>query len=134
MNTNTNSLYRFALGLSIFTIIYNLPGGMISVLMGAADETLTLFGFGLNSSIEIISGIGILLMMRRRQLYSGKNKSRGHLSCIVTLISLFIFGFYKSRLTGWGAFTGGLKGMLIGALAAAAAFLLIRVISPNYNG
>ncbi|MDB5023536.1 MAG: cation efflux protein [Mucilaginibacter sp.] len=44
--------YKFALGLSIFTIVYNSSEGVISVLMGARDETLTLFGFGLDSSSQ----------------------------------------------------------------------------------
>jgi hypothetical protein len=39
--------YKFALGLSIFTVVYNTLEGIVSVLVGAHDETLTLFGFGL---------------------------------------------------------------------------------------
>ena len=54
--------YKLALGLSIFTIIYNIAEGIISIILGAKDETLTLFGFGLDSIIEVVSGIGILIM------------------------------------------------------------------------
>lgn len=43
-------------------------------------------------------------------------------SAIATLICLFIFGYFKSKITGIPAFSGALKVMLIGALAAAAAF------------
>jgi VIT1/CCC1 family predicted Fe2+/Mn2+ transporter len=43
-------------------------------------------------------------------------------SVVATLICLFIFGYFKSRITGIPAFSGALKVMLIGALAAAAAF------------
>ena len=43
-------------------------------------------------------------------------------SVVATLICLFIFGFFKSKITGVPAFSGALKVMLIGALAAAAAF------------
>jgi vacuolar iron transporter family protein len=43
-------------------------------------------------------------------------------SVIVTLICLFIFGWFKSKMTGVHPFTGALKVMLIGAVAAAAAF------------
>lgn len=39
-----------------------------------------------------------------------------------TLICLFIFGFFKSRMTGVDPFWGALKVTMIGALAAAAAF------------
>ena len=44
------------------------------------------------------------------------------ISAIVTLISLFIFGYFKSKLTGQPLFTGAFKVMAIGAIAAATAF------------
>jgi VIT1/CCC1 family predicted Fe2+/Mn2+ transporter len=43
-------------------------------------------------------------------------------SIATTLICLFIFGFFKSRMTGVHPFWGALKVTMIGALAAAAAF------------
>jgi VIT1/CCC1 family predicted Fe2+/Mn2+ transporter len=43
-------------------------------------------------------------------------------SVIATLICLFIFGYFKSRVTGVPLLSGALKIMLIGALAAGAAF------------
>ena len=43
-------------------------------------------------------------------------------SVIFTLISLFIFGYFKSRVTGVPAITGALKVVLTGALAAGAAY------------
>ena len=43
-------------------------------------------------------------------------------SVVATLICLFIFGYFKSKITGIPAFAGAVKVMLIGALAAAAAF------------
>lgn len=43
-------------------------------------------------------------------------------SCIVTLICLFIFGYFKSKVTGQSPIAGAIKVMLIGALAASAAF------------
>ena len=55
-----NRFYQYALWLSIFTIVYNLLEGLVSVYFGAQAEALTLFGFGLDSFIEVISGLGIL--------------------------------------------------------------------------
>ncbi|HUM52724.1 MAG TPA: VIT1/CCC1 transporter family protein [Chitinophagales bacterium] len=49
-------------------------------------------------------------------------------SAIVTLISLFIFGYFKSKLTGQPLFKGALKVMAIGAIAAAAAFGIAKLI------
>ena len=50
-------------------------------------------------------------------------------SCVVTLICLFIFGYFKSKVTGQPPVSGALKVMLIGALAAAAAFEVARLFS-----
>jgi vacuolar iron transporter family protein len=43
-------------------------------------------------------------------------------SVIATLICLFIFGYFKSKFTGVAVISGALKVMLIGALAAGAAY------------
>ena len=43
----TRELYRTATILALITVGYNLLEGVVSVAMGAADETLSLFGFGL---------------------------------------------------------------------------------------
>lgn len=50
-------------------------------------------------------------------------------SCVLTLICLFVFGYFKSKVTGQRPFSGALKVVFIGALAAAAAFGLARLIS-----
>ena len=44
------------------------------------------------------------------------------ISAVITIVCLFIFGYFKSKITGIPAFSGAVKVMLIGALAAAAAF------------
>jgi len=54
--------FQYALILAILTIGYNLLEGLVSVYFGYQDETLTLFGFGLDSFVETISAIGILNM------------------------------------------------------------------------
>ena len=58
-------LYRVATLLALVTIFYNIIEGLVSVSLGAADKTLSLFGFGLDSFAEVISGIGIWHMVRR---------------------------------------------------------------------
>ncbi len=58
-------LYDFVLYLSLFTIFYNIAEGLISIAVGYSDESLTLFGFGVDSFIETISGIGIAAMVIR---------------------------------------------------------------------
>jgi VIT1/CCC1 family predicted Fe2+/Mn2+ transporter len=50
-------------------------------------------------------------------------------SCGLTLISLFIFGYFKSKMTGQPALSGAFKVVIIGALAAGAAFLMAKLIT-----
>lgn len=51
------------------------------------------------------------------------------LSIAVTLAALFIFGFVKARYTGTPTFRGAIQTLVIGALAAGAAYLIARWIS-----
>ncbi|HID30973.1 MAG TPA: hypothetical protein EYP19_13365, partial [Desulfobacterales bacterium] len=59
------NLYKRAFLLAQITILYNLIEGLISVFFGVEDETLSLLGFGLDSFVEVFSGIGIWHMVRR---------------------------------------------------------------------
>jgi len=56
---------KIALYLSFITIFYNLIEGLFSVYFGSIDDTLALFGFGVDSFVEVISGIGILHLIIR---------------------------------------------------------------------
>lgn len=60
-----NKLLKIAFILSLITIFYNIAEGVISVYFGAGDETLALLGFGVDSFVEVISGIGIAHMILR---------------------------------------------------------------------
>ncbi len=50
-------------------------------------------------------------------------------SVIVTLIALTLFGYIKGRFTGAGPARSAFQTMLVGGLAAAAAFILAKLIS-----
>lgn len=64
-NPHSEKLYRITYGLALFTIYYNIVEGFVATGFGYDDESLTLFGFGVDSFIESISGIGILQMINR---------------------------------------------------------------------
>jgi len=65
MTDSTRKYWQYALWLAIITIFYNILEGLVSIYFGAQDETLTLFGFGVDSFIEVLSGAGILAMVLR---------------------------------------------------------------------
>jgi len=68
------TLYRRASFLALFTIIYNLIEGAVSVWFGASDETLALFGFGVDSFIEVISAVGVWHMLSRIRTNNGETR------------------------------------------------------------
>ena len=68
-------LYKRAYQLSLFTIFYNIIEGIVSMFLGYEDETLTLFGFGVDSFIEVMSGIGIAVMIMRIRLNPNSPKN-----------------------------------------------------------
>ena len=68
------SLLKIAILLAIMTVFYNLVEGLVSVYFGLDDDTLALFGFGLDSFVEVISGIGIWHMVLRIREDGGENR------------------------------------------------------------
>ena len=50
------------------------------------------------------------------------------ISAMITLVCLFVFGYFKSKVTGVNPLAGALRVMIIGALAAGCAFAVARAI------
>lgn len=96
-----NKLLRTAFVLSLITIIYNIAEGVVSVYFGLEDETLALFGFGVDSFVEVISGIGIFHMILRMK-YS-KIETRDEFEKTALRITGFAFYILTAGLvTGAG--------------------------------
>jgi len=74
-NTDEQHLYKFAFALAVFTIGYNIVEGFVSTWLGYEDASLALFGFGADSFIEVMSGLGIAHMILRiqRKPYSNRD-------------------------------------------------------------
>ncbi len=52
-------------------------------------------------------------------------------SSVITLLCLFVFGYFKSKVTGQNPLNGALKVVFIGALAAIAAFFVAKLIAHS---
>ena len=50
------------------------------------------------------------------------------ISVVATLLCLFVFGYFKSKMTGVNALSGAIKVAAIGAVAAAAAFGIAKLL------
>lgn len=90
VNTSAEiKLFNIALGLAIFTIGYNLIEGLLSTYFGYEDESLALFGFGADSFIEVISGVGIVHMVHR--IKKNPESSRDRFEKLALQITGFAF-------------------------------------------
>ena len=87
--------------LASLTIGYNLVEGAVSMALGGADETLALFGFGVDSFIEVISAVGVWHMLRRIRHNQGEARDT--------------FEQRALRITG-GAFYGLTAGLVLMAV------------------
>lgn len=68
--------YKWASVLALITIFYNIVEGVVSIFFGFKDETIALFGFGIDSFVEVISGVGIWHMVRRLRKNDNSNPDR----------------------------------------------------------
>ncbi len=104
ISSEHKKLYNFVLYLSLFTIVYNIAEGLISTMIGYSDESLTLFGFGVDSFIETISGIGIAAMVYRIANNPFSKKSQFEITAL--------------KITGWSFYVLS-AGLLISAILSA---------------
>jgi len=93
MNDNKDKLINIAILLALITVSYNLIEGIVSVYFGSADETLALLGFGIDSFVEVISGIGIAHLVLRMKYEKVDNRDK------LEIIALRITGFSFYILT-----------------------------------
>ncbi len=108
--------YQRASYLALFTIFYNILEGLVSVWMGASDETLALFGFGADSFIEVISAVGVWHMLQRIRANGGESRDEFEQRALkITGVSFYlltaglvatavinIYQHHKPETTFWG--------------------------------
>lgn len=94
LSKKTVSLYGWASTLALITIIYNIAEGIVSVYLGFDDKTIALFGFGLDSFVEVISGVGIWHMINRlRRNNDGDSDSFEKQALKITGTAFYILAF-----------------------------------------
>ena len=132
MESGQEKRYRTAAVLAVITIAYNLFEGGVSAWFGLEDGSLALFGFGLDSFVEVVSGAGIWHMVRRQR----ENPELGPDRFERRALRITGFGFYLLAagllVTGlYDAYSGHepettFWGMVISAVSIVSMWLLIR--------
>jgi len=122
-HAHKEAFYRWANALALITIFYNLIEGIVSVFFGYEDGTVALFGFGVDSFVEVISGLGIWHMIRRMKQNGSENhdafektalKVTGTAFYILTagLFGTALVNLYqghKPETTFWGIVVAGIS-------------------------
>ena len=129
--TSLTSYWQFALWLAIFTILYNIVEGLVSIFFGISDEALTLFGFGADSFIEVMSGAGILAMVIRIRQNPNTSRTRFEITALRitgTAFYLLVLGLGATAI--YNLFTGHkpettLPGIIISIISIAMMWLLV---------
>ncbi len=75
MYTTERRLYKRALAFASFIVFYNIIEGLISISVGYMDKSLTLFGFGVDSFIEVASNLGVIYMIKRVEQHSKSSRT-----------------------------------------------------------
>jgi hypothetical protein len=128
-----NKYWQYAFWLALFTILYNLVEGFVSVYFGAQDETLTLFGFGVDSFIEVMSGIGVLTMVIRiRQNIDSPRPQFERTALRITGASFYLLTFGLAATALYNLFTTHkptttLPGLIISLISIAVMWALVLV-------
>jgi divalent metal cation (Fe/Co/Zn/Cd) transporter len=115
--------YRWATALAMITVLYNVVEGLVSVFFGFEDGTVSLFGFGIDSFVEVISGLGIWHMIRRMKQNGSENPDRFERTALrvtgtsfyllttgLTITSfLNLYSGHKPETTLWGIIVGSIS-------------------------
>ena len=123
--------WQYALWLAFFTVFYNIAEGVVSIYFGVSDEALTLFGFGVDSFIEVMSGIGILAMVIRIRQNPDALRSRFEITALrVTGTAFYLLAVGLGASAIYNLFTAHkpettLPGLIISVVSIAMMWLLV---------
>lgn len=133
MKDNRSKLLNTALILSIVTITYNAVEGGVATFFGATDETLALFGFGVDSFVEVLSGLGIahmVIRMRKNKNVQRDTFEKNALRITGTAFYILVVGLVVGSALAF--YTGAeprttLAGIIISLISIATMYFLYRM-------
>ncbi len=124
-------LFSFALALSFITIVYNAAEGLLSLYFGGGDESFALMGFGVDSFIEVISGLGIAhMVLRIRRSPESARDAFERTALRVTGLAFYVLTAGLVLSAAFNAYTGHrpqdtLAGFVISAASILTMWLLL---------
>ena len=89
------ALYRRALGLEYFTVVYNALEAGLSLFFGTLAGSIALVGFGLDSIVESLSGFILIWRLRKHGKVSQEEEERVEKKALkFVAVTFFVLGLY----------------------------------------
>lgn len=126
------ALFNVAALLVLFTVFYNVAEGIVSVWFGAGEETLSLFGFGLDSFVEVLSGIGVAhLLYRSREMPAAQRDGFERTALRITGTGFYLLAAGLTAGSLYNLIMGhtpesGIPGIIISIISLVLMFLLMN--------
>ena len=113
----------YAKALAVFTMLYNLAEGLVSMGFGWSDNSLALFGFGADSFIEVFSALLVLWRLRADDcgddLIERERKVTKGIGWLLLLLAAGTFGGALLQLKAKGHPSTTLPGLIVSLLSLA---------------
>lgn len=115
--------------LSLFTIIYNIIEGLVSVYFGLEEGSISLLGFGLDSFVEVASAVIVLLKLRScdpDQNLSQERKATFGIGILFLILAMTVLVTSVHRLVNHSGPDTTIPGLIISVLSLSFMFFLWR--------
>jgi len=94
VTTSTPVLARRALGLGAFTIGYNVLEGVVAVVAGIIAGAVSLIGFGLDSGIEVISAVIVVIRLAAEVRGAEPDERKEKIALRAVALTFFVLAAY----------------------------------------
>jgi len=121
---------KIALVLAIFTIVYNIVEGVVSILFGITEGSISLAGFGADSAIEVLSASIVLWKLIQHDFRKGKSSVQVEraasfaIAVLLVVLALSAFAGAIFRLVTGGVPDTSIPGLAISSLSLSFMFAL----------
>ncbi|MGB8232460.1 MAG: cation transporter [Methanobacterium sp.] len=125
-----SKLYKRALNLSYFTILYNIGEGLLSIFAGLMASSTSLLGFGLDSVVESFSATVLVWRFRKgndlsdREIELLERKALRYIGFTFLILGLYVLFESASKF-----YTGEIPNpSLLGILIAVASIIVMPIL------
>ncbi len=125
-----SKLYKRALNLSYFTIIYNIAEGILSIFAGLIAGSTSLLGFGLDSVVESFSATILVWRFRKSGKISDNEEEEIEKKALKYIgYTFLILGIYILYESASKIYTGKIPNpSLLGILIAIASIIVMPIL------